>query len=140
MVKATRVHSMPRRTASKTQPANVVQLNDYRTPPPRRPKRKKGESIYELYPMPFFNRKERCTWEVAPTGNYTADCETGHAFAIEFLKTCDGTWGWAALVRWIVLDMIKAGPETNGIIVGSMGVIGDVLAMMMTRPGQGGAA
>jgi len=68
------------------------------------------------------------------------DLETGHAFAIEFLKSCDGTWGWAALVRWIVLDMIKAGPETNGIIVGFMGVIGDALAAAMTRPGQGGAA
>ena len=129
-----------RRTAAKIQGANIVQLADYRTPPSKRPKRKKGESVYELYPMPFFNVRKRCLWDVAPTGNYTADCETGHAFAIEFLKSCDGTWGWAALVRWIVLDMIKAGPETNGIIVGFMGVIGDALATVMTRPGQGGAA
>ena len=123
-----------RRTAAKIQGANIVQLADYRTPPSKRPKRKKGESV------PFFNRKERCTWDVAPTGNYTADCETGHAFAIEFLKSCDGTWGWAALARWIVLDMIKAGPETNGIIVGFMGVIGEALATVMMRPDQGGAA
>ena len=43
-------------------------------------------------------------------------------------------------MRQIVLDMIKAGPETNGIIVGFMGVIGDALAVTMRRPGQGGAA
>jgi hypothetical protein len=30
-------------------------------------------------------------WDVTPTGAYTADCETGEAFGIEFLKTCDGT-------------------------------------------------
>jgi hypothetical protein len=126
-----------RRTAAKIQGANIVQLADYRTPPSIR---KKGESVYELYPMPFFNVRKRCLWDVAPTGNYTADCEMGHAFAIEFLKSCDGTWAWAALVRWIVLDMIKAGPETNGIIVGFMGVIGDALAGTMRRPGQGGAA
>jgi hypothetical protein len=126
-----------RRTAAKIQGENIVQMADYRTPPS---KRKKGESVYELYPMPFFNVRKRCLWDVVPTGSYTADCETGHAFAIEFLKSCDGTWGWAALVRWIVLDMIKAGPETNGIIVGFMSVIGDALATVMTRPGQGGAA
>jgi hypothetical protein len=126
-----------RRTAAKIQGANIVQLADYRTPPS---KRKKGESVYELYPMPFFNVRKRCLWDVAPTGNYTADCETGHAFAIEFLKSCDGTWAWAALVRWIIMDMIKAGPETNGIIIGFMGPIGEVLAAAMRRPSQGGAA
>jgi hypothetical protein len=140
MTTAKRVRGTPRRTVAKIQGANIVQLADYQTPPPRRPKRKKGESIYELYPMPFFNRKERCTWKVAPTGNYAADCETGHAFAIEFMKSCDGTRGWAALVGWIVFDMIKPGPETNGIIVGFMSVIGEAVATVMTRPGQGGAA
>jgi hypothetical protein len=135
MTQANRVHSTPRRTASKnTQPANVVKLSDYRKP---LPKRKKGESVYELYPLPFLNRKRRCMWDVTPTGAYTADCETGEAFGIEFLKTCDGTYGWVAFVRWVVLDMIRAGPETNGIIVGFMGVIGQALATKF-RPDLGG--
>ncbi len=83
--------------------------------------------------MPFFNRKKRWTWDVTPTGNYTADCETGQAFAIDFLKSCEGTNGWASLLRSIVLDMISAGtdadghPKAKGIIVGFMGVIGSAV-------------
>ena len=66
MAKANRVLSTPRRTASKnTQPANVVKLSDYRKP---LPKRKKGESVYELYPLPFLNRKRRCMWDVVRMG------------------------------------------------------------------------
>ncbi len=127
------MHSTPRRTASKIQPTNVVQLADYRKPPPKRAKRVKRESIYELYPLPFFNRKKRWTWDVTPTGNYTADCETGQAFAIDFLKSCEGTNGWASLLRSIVLDMISAGtdadghPKAKGIIAGFMGVIGSAV-------------
>jgi hypothetical protein len=110
---------------------NVVRLSDYRPPPP---KRQKVKSQYEKYPLPFFNGKDRCTWDVKPSGNYFADCETGHAFALEFLKTCDGTNGWASLMGCIVTDMILAGPpadlwpdgrpHSNGVVVGFMSVIG----------------
>jgi hypothetical protein len=72
-------------------------------------KRAKQKSQYELYPSLFFNRKDRCTWDVKPTGNYTADCEMGLAYAIEFLKTCDKTNGWASLLQSITADMIRAG-------------------------------
>lgn len=111
----------------------IVQLSDYRTPPPKKARQK---SQYELYPLPFFNRKERCTWAVKPTGNYSADCETGRTFAIEFLKSCDGSAGWASLMAHIVTDMINAGtagrwpdgrPQGNGIVIGFMGVIGSAL-------------
>lgn len=100
--------------------------------------------MYELYPLPFLNRKKRCCWDVKPTGDYAADCTTGEAFAVELLKTCDGTYGWAAFVRWIILDMIKAGPsgvfadgspKTNGIVVGFMGVIGSAVAAGIRHPG-----
>jgi hypothetical protein len=43
---------------------------------PRR-KRQRQKSQYELYPLPFFNRDACCTWDVRPTGDYTADCKTG---------------------------------------------------------------
>jgi hypothetical protein len=66
------------------------------------------------YPLPSFNGKKRCTWDIKPTGSYTADCETGHAFAIEFLKSCDGSNGWASLLQSIVLDMISAGTDADG--------------------------
>jgi hypothetical protein len=109
---------------------NIVQLSDSRTPPPKRESRKKPkqQSRYELYPMPFFNKKKLCTWDVKPTGAYGADCETGRAFAIEFLQSCDKTYGWASLLPAIVTDMIEAGDTRNrGIVVGFMGLIGSAL-------------
>jgi hypothetical protein len=112
----------------------IIQLSDHRPTPPKKMKQK---SFYELYPMPFFNRKRRCSWDAAPTGNYTADCETGRAFAIEFLKSCDGSVGWASLMGQIVTDMINAGtivgrwpngrPKSNGIVIGFMSVIGSAV-------------
>jgi hypothetical protein len=30
--------------------------------------------------------------DVKPPGDYAADCETGEAYAIEFVKTCDCHW------------------------------------------------
>jgi hypothetical protein len=111
----------------------IIQLSDYRKPPPPPAPRKKSKSQYDLYPMPFFNKKRRCTWDVQPTGDYEADCRTGRSFAIEFLKSNDKTCGWAGLQRQIVGDMIAAGPsgsfpdgyrKINGIVIGFMSVIG----------------
>jgi hypothetical protein len=67
--------------------------------------------MYDLYPLPFFNRETRNTWDVSPTGDYRADCETGRAYAIEFLKTCDGSIGWSALLSPIVASMIGVAPD-----------------------------
>jgi hypothetical protein len=60
----------------------------------------------------------------------------GRAYAIEFLKTCDGTVGWSTLLSQIVVRMIGAGctqwpdgrPRTNGLVIGFMGTIGNYLA------------
>jgi hypothetical protein len=108
---------------------NVVRIKDYLPPPT--PKQK---SQYELYPLPFFNRKALCVWDAPPTGNYAADCETGRAYAIEFLKSCDGTNGWRSLLPQIVMDMIRAGPtsknsfpKASGIVVGFMDTIAKAL-------------
>jgi len=101
----------------------------------------KVKSQYELYPMPFFDRESHCTWKVQPTGDYGRDCSVGRDYAREFLKSCDGTVGWASLLRSIALDMVRAGPmagklpdgspRSNGVIVGFMGMIGDALACMV---------
>jgi hypothetical protein len=115
----------------------VVRLDDYRPPAP---KRAKVQPFHKKYPMPFFTAKKGggiCAWDVTPIGNYTADCETGHAFAIEFLKSCDKTYGWQSLLQQIVAEMICAGtngafpngdPKVNGVIIGFMGVIGKAVA------------
>ena len=76
---------------------NIIQLRDHLTP-----RRERRKSLYELYPLPFFNRKAHCTWDVAPTGDYFTDCQTGRGYAIEFLRTCDGTDGWSMLIGHIV--------------------------------------
>jgi hypothetical protein len=111
----------------------IIQLSDHRPSPPIRVKQK---SQYELYPLPFFDRKRCCTWDVTPSDDYSADCDTGAAFAIEFLKSCDKTYGWASLMPTIIADMIRAGaadvrpdgrPSVNGIVIGFMGVIGSAL-------------
>jgi hypothetical protein len=62
-------------------------------------------------------------WDVKPTGDYAADCETGQQYAVAFMDSCDGTNGWATLLPNIVADMIRAGPA-DGIVIGFMGVIG----------------
>jgi hypothetical protein len=59
----------------------VIQLSDYRKPPPPPQPRQKRKSQY----MPFFNKKRRCTWDVTPTGDYSADFKTGQDFALNFL-------------------------------------------------------
>jgi hypothetical protein len=94
-------------------------------------------SQYEKYPLPFFDRERLLTWAVEPTGRYVEDCETGRAFAIEFLKSDDGTFGWATLLSRIVNGMIRAGPgkelwgdgrpKSNGLVIGFMSVLSDVL-------------
>jgi hypothetical protein len=117
----------------------VIQLSDYRNPPPPSAPRKK-QSQYDRYPMPFFNKKHRRTWDVQPTGDYVVDYRTGQDFAIEFLKSCDKTVGWASLLSSIVANMIGAGPSgsqpdgrpgVNGIVLGFMCVIGE--AVMYSR-------
>jgi hypothetical protein len=99
---------------------------------PAKRRREKAMSQCELYPLPFFNGKTCCTWDVKPTGNYVSDCETGRRYAIEFLRTADGSYGWSLLLSDIVGDMIRAGPtgtyangepKVNGIVIGFMSTI-----------------
>ena len=98
--------------------------------------RPRGQSMYDLYPLPFFNKEGHCTWDIRPTGDYSKDCETGAIYAEEFLLSCDGTRGWSSLLGQIVADMIRAGtngtfadgrPKVNGVVVGFMGGIGRAL-------------
>src|SRR5262249_10242507 len=106
-------------------------------------------SLYELYPLPFFNKEKLCTWDIRPTGNYGIDCDTGRSYAISFLRTCDGTVGWGVLISSIVADMIDAGTNgkrgngrarVNGVVIGFMGTIGEALCALASPPTRGGAA
>jgi hypothetical protein len=139
MTQADSVLSTPPTNTPEIRPTNIVRLNDRRALPPKKVKLK---SQYELYPLQFFNGKKRCTWDVTPTGDYAADCEKGKAFAIEFLKSCDGTSGWASLMPSIVSDMIgtssdgrwpDGGTKSNGLVIGFMGTVGSALASVMGR-------
>jgi hypothetical protein len=108
---------------------NVVQL---------RPPRKRVGSQYEKYPtLEFFNAAAHSTWNVQATGDYVADCATGRRYAIEFLRSYDGTVGWVSLLGQITADMIRAGtsetwgngqPKVNGVVIGFMGVISRAVA------------
>jgi hypothetical protein len=99
-------------------------------------KRRKPVTQYDKYPLPFFDKKNRLTWSVKPTGDYFADCETGRSYARQFLASCDGTDGWASLLYQIVSGIVRTGPEKRwkdggvacgGIVVGFMGEIGRAL-------------
>ena len=120
----------------------VINLSDYRPAPVAVPKRRKVQSQYEQYRLPFFDAKRLSTWAVEPTGDYSADVETGRAYAIEFLQSNDGTDGWTTLLTQIVCDMIGAGPsghwadgkaKTNGVVVGFMHTIGKALCASDTH-------
>jgi hypothetical protein len=112
----------------------VVNIDDFRAPQP------KQQSQYEDYPLPFFAAERHSTWTVKPTGDYAKDCETGRAYAVAFLESCDGTNGWSSLLQQIVADMVRAGPcgtfadghpKVNGIVIGFMGAIGRALAQSL---------
>jgi hypothetical protein len=123
----------------------IVQLASYRP----KPKRSRVAPFYRTYPMPFFARASRKNntppsfWMVKPTGSYGKDCKKGEALAIKFLSSCDGTYGWLALLPAIVTDMIEAGPreetwpngkpKTNGIVIGFMSVISKAAALGVAR-------
>ncbi len=109
-----------------------------------KPKTRKAQALktpcvmsqYERCPLPFFAAKDHSTWAVQPTGDYCEDYETGKAYALEFLKSCDGTFGWCELLPQIAVGMVVAGPTgarpdgkpmVNGVVIGFMGTIGQVL-------------
>ena len=117
--------------------SDVVQLSDYRKPPPKLDRGKREKSKYELYPLPFFDAEAKNVWCVRSTGNYVKDCEIGREYGYEFLKSCDGSNGWRTLLSDIVGDMTRAGPSgrypdgrprINGIVIGFMTVIGGAVA------------
>jgi len=106
--------------------------------------------------MPFFKPRKSSginAWKVSPSGDYGEDCKMGSAFAIQFLKSCDKTYGWQSLLQCIVADMMREGtdgefpngfPTVNGVVIGFMSVIGSavaysrVLEQVGTRDGQQG--
>jgi hypothetical protein len=63
--------------------------------------------------MPFFDQATGNSWNVTLTGDYGKDCETGTAYAIEFLRSCDGTVGWSSLLSPIIAGMIAAAARSG---------------------------
>ena len=116
----------------------VINLSDRRRAPAAVAKRQKVQLQYERYPLPFFDRGSRSTWNVAPTGRYSEDVETGRRYAVEFLRSCDGPFGWITLLGQIVGDMVDVGPggfwpdgkgKSNGVIIGFTAAISRALCI-----------
>jgi len=105
MTKADRVHSTPRRTASK------IKRNK---PRPKSKKRwiEKTDWTAQRDALPFFNKGKRgqpaSWWSVKPSGDYATDLETGFAYAKAFLP----------------LMIFNAGASTLGMIVSHMALSG----------------
>jgi hypothetical protein len=64
-----------------------------------------------------------CYWDVKPTGDYGADCNTGHALVEEYLAYigANPTYGNGTLLTCIVREMIdqaKDGHPWSGVHVG----------------------
>lgn len=84
----------------------------------RKPRRRTAKKTSELHAMrdalPFFKKgrgKEATSWwNVTPTGNYTADLETGKGYARDFLPLMTFNAGSASLGA-IVSDMARAGRD-----------------------------
>ena len=73
----------------------------------------KTKSQYDKYPLPFFNKRKRLTWDATPSGDMQADSERGREYARQFLASCDFTYGWNSLLGQIVLDIVRMGPQVR---------------------------
>lgn len=65
----------------------------------------------------------RIFWDVKPSGDYTKDCGTGARYAqlaLEYMASQN----FIPLLGWVVLDMMRNGPEYSGIEVGFLSVFG----------------
>lgn len=74
----------------------------------------------------------RCFWQVAPTGNYGADCDTGAAYAalaLDYMVAANTP----QVLQWAVFDMIAAGRRHSGIEVGFMSAFGQIAAQGHAR-------
>jgi hypothetical protein len=97
MAKATRVHSTPRKTASKK---------------PTSKKSSRPQTIINSLP---FKKKgmgrgksEHPWWSVKPSGDYKTNLDIGRRYARAFLRLLEFNVGPAAL-GWIVSDMARVG-------------------------------
>ena len=98
---ADRVHRTPRRSASKIRPAKTSK---------KETAAKGATAVRDA--LPFFKKGRgkipTSWWNVTPSGNYSADLETGMAYASAFLPMMKYNAGASSLGA-IVSDMAKAG-------------------------------
>jgi hypothetical protein len=71
-------------------------------------------------PKPIGDQCGRCFWNVAATGDYTQDCDTGARLALEYLAFEEADVGTPGHLQWIVEDM----PRTfTGVEVGFLQMV-----------------
>jgi hypothetical protein len=73
----------------------------------------------------------RC-WVVEPSGNYGANCKTGNALALEYLKFLTKA---AFPLQWIEFEMPREA-ERTGIEVGFLGVVTRAAALVALAVGD----
>ena len=56
------------------------------------------------------------------------DCETGRAYGIAFVESCDASYGWCSMLGPIVRDMVHAG-DASGLVIGFMTAIAQAVAV-----------
>jgi hypothetical protein len=67
----------------------------------------------------------RCFWQVAPTGDYGADCATGAhyaALALDYMATASAP----QILQWAVFDMMAMRRPRSGIEVGFLSTFGRI--------------
>lgn len=70
----------------------------------------------------------RSFWHVMPTGNYSADCDTGVAYAalaLEYMVAANSP----QILQWSVFDMMKLGRNHSGLEVGFMSTFGKIATL-----------
>jgi hypothetical protein len=65
-------------------------------------------------------------WSVEPSGDYEADCATGHRLAWDFLAWRHDA-GFAVALGWLVSSIAKRNREGSGIEAGFFHVLGSAL-------------
>ncbi|KJS41382.1 MAG: hypothetical protein VR71_18595 [Roseovarius sp. BRH_c41] len=82
----------------------------------------------------------RCFWQVAPTGDYGADCATGARYAAAALDYMVAA-NTPQVLQWAVFDMMTMRRHRSGIEVGFLSTFGRIATRAhATRLSEGGLA
>jgi hypothetical protein len=95
-----------------------------------------GQDYSAAHDLPFTNPAARLCWDVAPSGNWEADCAVGDEYGRIFLERVKAGQP-RPLMCWIVRDMIsRPGARYTGIEAGFIQHVARASAASLARPRQ----